>query len=144
MVVYSLQLNDPHIYTVFKKFSHSQHKVLDQFFDILQTVLRFRHQPLTHFSSSKIFLEHPSPQTSTVKVRRKSFYFFVFGLVWYFPGWGWVVLIKTKANLAQFQMKLPAGAKIGKNDILAETTSNSTTELSLVCLHFCGVQSKVK
>ena len=55
-----------------------------------------------------------------------------------------MVLIKTKANLAQFQMKLPAGAKIGKNDILAETTSNSTTELSLVCLHFCGVQSKVK
>ena len=28
-------------------------------------------------------------------------------------GWGWVVLIETKVNLAQFQMKLPAGAKLG-------------------------------
>ena len=32
-------------------------------------------------------------------------------------GVGWVVLMKTKANLAQFQMKLPAGAKLGNSSI---------------------------
>ena len=31
--------------------------------------------------------------------------------------WGWVVLIETKANLAQFQMKLPAEAKLGKRQL---------------------------
>ena len=39
------------------------------------------------------------------------------GLVWYFPGrmgvCGCVVVNKSKANLAQFQMNLPAGAKLG-------------------------------
>ena len=42
--------------------------------------------------------------------------------------------IKTKANLAQFQMKLPAGAKLGNNNkiVFSDSFENPNSECSIL------------
>ena len=58
------------------------------------------------------------------------------GFVWYSPGmvggWGWLVLIGTKANLAQFQLNFQLELSLAKETVLKSVIGQLQCDTPLV------------